>query len=228
MITENLSTLKIHKLTQKQYDRELAAGRIDDTAIYLTPASTTSYTIYSRIDDEAENCTITIPKVWDSGTPIFRIVPTYSSFYCNQDEEMRNWFNLYDPDTFVTKTGILNPIGTYRIFISYKDLNDTSDMIITIKKDDVVVWSESPYTAWAEGFEYSSEESLWEEIILGQERQIGSFTINCIEDTISNSKMVQYSVMETLDDTLQILTWRPAGSGTTEWKYALQLDIIGG
>ena len=37
MITENLSTLKIHKLTQAQYDRELEAGRIDANAIYLTP-----------------------------------------------------------------------------------------------------------------------------------------------------------------------------------------------
>lgn len=37
MITENLSTLKIHKLTQEQYDRELAAGRIDANALYLTP-----------------------------------------------------------------------------------------------------------------------------------------------------------------------------------------------
>ena len=37
MITENLSTLKIHKLTQEQYDRELAAGRIDENALYLTP-----------------------------------------------------------------------------------------------------------------------------------------------------------------------------------------------
>ncbi len=37
MITNSLSTLKIHKLTQEQYDRELNAGRIDETAIYLTP-----------------------------------------------------------------------------------------------------------------------------------------------------------------------------------------------
>ena len=37
MITENLSTLKIHKLTQEQYDRELAAGNIDANALYLTP-----------------------------------------------------------------------------------------------------------------------------------------------------------------------------------------------
>lgn len=37
MNTENLSTLKIHKLTQAQYDRELEAGRIDKNALYLTP-----------------------------------------------------------------------------------------------------------------------------------------------------------------------------------------------
>lgn len=37
MIYENVSTLQIHKLTQEQYDRELAAGRIDENAIYLTP-----------------------------------------------------------------------------------------------------------------------------------------------------------------------------------------------
>ena len=37
MITENLSTLKIHKLTKEQYERELAAGRIDKNALYITP-----------------------------------------------------------------------------------------------------------------------------------------------------------------------------------------------
>lgn len=38
MITrKDLSTLKIHKLSQKQYDRELAEGRIEEDALYLTP-----------------------------------------------------------------------------------------------------------------------------------------------------------------------------------------------
>lgn len=37
MITENLSTLKIHKISQAQYERELEAGRIDGNALYLTP-----------------------------------------------------------------------------------------------------------------------------------------------------------------------------------------------
>lgn len=37
MQTENVSTLKIHKLTQAQYDREAAAGTLDEYALYLTP-----------------------------------------------------------------------------------------------------------------------------------------------------------------------------------------------
>ena len=37
MITENLSTLKIHKLTKEQYERELSAGNVDQNALYLTP-----------------------------------------------------------------------------------------------------------------------------------------------------------------------------------------------
>ena len=45
MTTENLSTLKIHKLTEEQYQRELEAGRIDPNALYLTPENyaTTEY-----------------------------------------------------------------------------------------------------------------------------------------------------------------------------------------
>ena len=37
MITENLSTLIINKMSKAQYDRELAAGNIDENALYLIP-----------------------------------------------------------------------------------------------------------------------------------------------------------------------------------------------
>lgn len=37
MKTENLSTLIIHRLSQAQYDRELAAGNINENEFYLTP-----------------------------------------------------------------------------------------------------------------------------------------------------------------------------------------------
>lgn len=36
MIIENLSTLKIYNLTQEQYERKLANGEIDQTALYFT------------------------------------------------------------------------------------------------------------------------------------------------------------------------------------------------
>lgn len=37
MKTENLSTLKIYKLTKEQYESRVASGDIDEHAIYLTP-----------------------------------------------------------------------------------------------------------------------------------------------------------------------------------------------
>ena len=37
MITENLSTLKINKLTKEQYERKSSSGALDTSALYLTP-----------------------------------------------------------------------------------------------------------------------------------------------------------------------------------------------
>lgn len=53
MNTTNLSTLKIHKLTRAQYDRELAAGRIDENALYLTPDEEADLSIYATTSDVA-------------------------------------------------------------------------------------------------------------------------------------------------------------------------------
>lgn len=64
MNTENLSTLKIHKLTQAQYDRELAAGRIDANALYLTPDEANDsidYATQQELDD-LETLVGTLPE----------------------------------------------------------------------------------------------------------------------------------------------------------------------
>ena len=45
MITENVTTLKIHKLTQEQYNTALAAGNLDENALYLTPNADGTLTI---------------------------------------------------------------------------------------------------------------------------------------------------------------------------------------
>lgn len=52
MITENLSTLKIHKLTKEQYEREMTAGNIDETALYLTPYEEMDLSSYKLSDFE--------------------------------------------------------------------------------------------------------------------------------------------------------------------------------
>ena len=64
MITNNISTLKIHKLTQEQYERELNAGRIDENALYLTPDEV------GDVVDLASDQTITGSKIFKKGIVI--------------------------------------------------------------------------------------------------------------------------------------------------------------
>ena len=53
MITENLSTLKINKLTQAQYDAAAKAGTINENEIYMTPDDNElDTTQFLRVSDE--------------------------------------------------------------------------------------------------------------------------------------------------------------------------------
>ena len=49
-ITNDLLTLKIHKLTQEQYDEAVQAGNIDENALYLTPDEEIDLSGYATID----------------------------------------------------------------------------------------------------------------------------------------------------------------------------------
>ena len=60
MNTENLSILKIHKLSQEQYNRELAAGNIESNSIYLVP---------DEMQNIIDNTTISSP-IQESANPI--------------------------------------------------------------------------------------------------------------------------------------------------------------
>lgn len=60
MTTENLSTLKIHKLSQAQYERELEAGRIDESALYLTPDEDIDLSNYATKDELSKKADIAI------------------------------------------------------------------------------------------------------------------------------------------------------------------------
>jgi hypothetical protein len=68
MVTEGtqevLSTLKIHKLTQAEYDQQLAAGTIDENALYLTPDEELDLSPYATKEYvDSEIATIPTPDV---------------------------------------------------------------------------------------------------------------------------------------------------------------------
>lgn len=66
MITKNISTLQIHTLSKEQYERELAAGRIDENAIYLTPEEEVDLTGYAT-EEFVQSQIAAIPPVDISG-----------------------------------------------------------------------------------------------------------------------------------------------------------------
>lgn len=71
MITENLSTFKIHKLTQEQYNRELLAGNLEDNALYLTPdeeIDLSGYATIKQLDGKANSSHNHIASDITSGT----------------------------------------------------------------------------------------------------------------------------------------------------------------
>ena len=67
MITENLPTLKIHKLTQKQYEREFKAGKLDEQALYITPDKCFSFSNEAKnILYDNSNSNLNVPNVQEA------------------------------------------------------------------------------------------------------------------------------------------------------------------
>ena len=54
MIIENVSTLKIQKLTQKQFDSALENNVLDSNSIYLTPVEVQDYALKSDLENKAD------------------------------------------------------------------------------------------------------------------------------------------------------------------------------
>ena len=73
MDTQNLSTLKIHKLTQAQYDRELAAGNIDENALYLTPDEAVDLSGYATVEQLNESVSGAMSATNPVGTGSFSL-----------------------------------------------------------------------------------------------------------------------------------------------------------
>lgn len=65
-VTEILSTLKIHKLTQDEYDQKVLDGTVEDNALYLTPDEDIDLSGYAT-EEYVNNAVATIPTPDVSG-----------------------------------------------------------------------------------------------------------------------------------------------------------------
>ena len=81
MNIENLSTLKIHKLTQEQYDRELESGNIDPSALYLTPDDNNGIYIQDEEPIDAENGSLWVDLDADGNIDNETNIKTDVAFY---------------------------------------------------------------------------------------------------------------------------------------------------
>lgn len=103
MIIENLSTLKINKLTQEQYDAAVENGTAESTALYLTPDTTA---------EEIEDIRAQVNNVYTIGTFMTRLNVTG---------------DLTD-DNFAT---VKNAAG-YDLFLIYIKLNNDNESFAQI------------------------------------------------------------------------------------------------
>lgn len=133
MKTENLSTLKIHQLSQKQYDRELAAGRIDENAIYLTPYEGTFVT-KEYVDSQRIAWDNSFSVTWDGNTEGLASVSTMQNIVHYQISDEPIDFSLINGGT-LGFTGVDTGTEFLTISIEKNYLGYNLDVLLATVKD---------------------------------------------------------------------------------------------
>jgi hypothetical protein len=134
LITENVSTLKIHKLSKEQYEREYAAGRIDENAIYLTP---------DEAIDPATLELITTQDIMNICDIVIYFEICAIGYNAEEGMTWTEWVNSsYNTDGYaVSGNYITIPGGTY----IGRQL--ASGETVVVKNTDIIKEAES-YTTW--------------------------------------------------------------------------------
>lgn len=120
MKTDNVSTLKIHKLTQAQYDRALASGNIDENALYLTPDEGVDLSDYAKKTDLALVQKVTSPdNTITENTDLLTLGK--GEYRCTTATIAKTLVNCPTETNF--KLTIEERQGTTRLFMTLKDAN---------------------------------------------------------------------------------------------------------
>ena len=103
MITENLSTLKIYKLSQEQYDKRLEDGNIEANALYMTPDAA-----YENIDEfrrDLDKLESSLENIKDGSVTVANATTATTATKATQDGNGK-----VISDTYETKTDSQNKL----------------------------------------------------------------------------------------------------------------------
>ena len=127
MITESLSTLKIHKLTQAQYDRELAAGNIDPNALYLTPDETQNYVYVVDIVNDLTTDVVNKPLSAAQGVALKTLIDSLQTLIDDKADKSEIDAKMIEAKEYAD-TQIQNiTVTSEKVFHNGSKLSDTLD-----------------------------------------------------------------------------------------------------
>ena len=131
MIKNNLETLKIHKLSQKQYDREAAAGRLDENAIYLTPEEKVNPD-WEQNDSSAEDY-IKNRTHWVEGSEYELLLDTTSYIMIRTGAQIES-LRGYSMSKYLGETFIITVDG-----VKYECTPQQDEKFCTLSRDDMPI-----------------------------------------------------------------------------------------
>lgn len=108
--TEDVTTLKIHKLSQEQYDNLVANGDIDESALYLTPDEQIDLTPYATIEqlDTKAEVEHTHDDRYYTETEVDEMLVTHTHSYDDLEDkpcyEITDYSSIFIDSTFTLPT----------------------------------------------------------------------------------------------------------------------------
>ena len=135
MITENLSTLKIHKLSQEQYDKAVENGNVNANEIYLTPADD-DIKKHNSSTDAHEDIRDEVDKVRDA----FETIKS-NNILDPENYEVGYWDENFNKMDNATRIRTVKPIQIWgRGSKFYIASNLTSDNNSNAEKDNLMIF----------------------------------------------------------------------------------------
>ena len=132
MVTENLSTLKINKLTRAQYETALAAGKINENELYMTiEEGSDSLASTGYVDSMCEATATLLSKNWGTFTiPVSGWSSTATNGWFTNQVAVSDMTANYNPYADIVYTSAATVADEDAAFGAIKEIETGAGVII--------------------------------------------------------------------------------------------------